>query len=253
MYPLLHEPTLARDVEAVYAGSPDPYQNFVVRMVIAISLQKIEPQYAGVADSYYLAALPFLGAAVKMKNLKTLQCYALMGIYSELTPTRTAAYFVIGLAASLCQTLGLTEEYTIVQGKNGQRADPLEIDMRRRLFWIIMVMEYGLAHSLGRPALCGTRLEHFDVEWFEAIDDMYITAEGILPGPYSVKKWIAMHFFKMRMLGLEIITKLYLKKRSEPKDNHDPWFQAMEEKLYNWQQDSPNYDEGSGYSSEWWV
>ena len=80
MYPIFHEPTFTQDVEDVYNGSTDPYQNYCLRMVIAISLQKMDTQYAGLADSYYLAALKYFEAAIKPMNLKTLQCFGLVGL-----------------------------------------------------------------------------------------------------------------------------------------------------------------------------
>jgi hypothetical protein len=75
MYPIFHEPTFTKDVDEVYNGSTDPYQNYCLRMVIAISLQKMDTQYAGLADSYYLAALKYYEDAIKPMNLKTLQCF----------------------------------------------------------------------------------------------------------------------------------------------------------------------------------
>jgi hypothetical protein len=99
MYPVLHEPTLDKDIDAAYY-TPDqasPYQHFVCRMVIAISMQKIDTQHAGLADSFYLAALKYLEPVVRPMDLKTLQCFALMAEYSLLTPTRTAIYYVVGI------------------------------------------------------------------------------------------------------------------------------------------------------------
>lgn len=116
MYPIFHEPTFTQDVEDVYSGSTDPYQNYCLRMVIAISLQKMDTQYAGLADSYYLAALKYFEAAIKPMNLKTLQCFGLVAGYSLLTPTRTAVYYIIGLGMRLCQALGLHEEKTVTRG-----------------------------------------------------------------------------------------------------------------------------------------
>ena len=46
-----------------------------------------------------------------------------------------------------------------------------------------------------------------------------------------MKKWIAVHFFKMRMLQLEIRRTLYLRKRPEPRSDTDPWFIQMDAKL----------------------
>ena len=106
MLPLLHEPTFRDDVRAVYDGATDPTINFQARLVIAISMQKLDTQYAGLADSYYLAALPYLEAAVRKMNLSTLQCFALIAQYSLLTPTRTAAYWVVGLATEALSRAG---------------------------------------------------------------------------------------------------------------------------------------------------
>ncbi|KAF2010238.1 hypothetical protein BU24DRAFT_73473 [Aaosphaeria arxii CBS 175.79] len=254
MYPMFHEPTFTQDVEDVYNGSTDPYQNFCLRMVIAISLQKMDTQYAGLADSYYLAALKFFAAAIKPMNLKTLQCFALIAGYSLLTPTRTAVYYIIGLGIRLCQVLGLHEEKTITRGPGGRPADHLEVDMRRRLFWCLLTMDYGLAHSLGRPAHFATRQEHIDVNFCELVDDAYITKEGTQPAPHnSLKKWIAIHFFKMRMLQLEIRRKLYQRKRPNPKDDQDPWFAEMLGKMVAWRDTSPEMDGGSGLNKVWFI
>ncbi|CAD0109028.1 unnamed protein product [Aureobasidium uvarum] len=255
MYPALHEPSFAKDVDVVYSGSPDPYQNYIVRMVIAISLQKMDTQYAGLADSYYLAALQYLSPVIRPMNLRTLQAFALIAEYSLLTPTRTAIYYVMGLAVRLAQSLGINEERTITRTASGGTADCLEVDMRRRLFWCTFVMELGLSHALGRPSILATHQDHIDVEFFEAVSDEYITPDGILPGAPrpNLKKWIAIHFFKMRMLQLEIRRKLYQKKRATPKDDKDIWFLQMNAKLESWRDASPTKDEGSGLNKVWFV
>jgi hypothetical protein len=256
MYPALHEPSLEADIEAVYNEEiqSTPYQNFVARMVISISLQKMDTQYAGLADSFYLAALKYLEPCVRPMDLSTLQCFALMAEYSLLTPTRTAIYYVVGIAVRLAQALGLHEEKTITRGRDGNPADPLEIDMRRRLFWCIIVMEFGLSHALGRPAILATDQEHFDVNWFETCEDKYITRNGIDPAATpTLKKWITIHFFKMRLLQLEIRRKLYRSKQPEPRDDNDPWFHQMDAKLEVWRDSSPNKDEGAGFDKRWFI
>jgi hypothetical protein len=254
MLPLLHEPTFKEDLQKVYNGSTDPTLNFQVRMVVAISMQKLDTQYAGLADSYYLAALPFLTGAIQKKDLSTLQCYALIAQYSLLTPTRTAAYWVVGLAGKLCQELGICEEATIETSKSGSRPNFLEVDMRRRLFWIICSMEYGLAHSLGRPSAFGVTVDNLNVNFFQLCDDRYITAEGLLPGHHPImKKCISIHFLKMRLLQAEIRRMLYLRKRDTPVSEQDPWFADMLRRIDSWVSDSPRNDEGSGLSPAWFT
>ncbi|KAI1174903.1 hypothetical protein F4777DRAFT_552307 [Nemania sp. FL0916] len=233
--PAIHERTLTRALDDVYEGSQDPYHNFVVRLVMAISLQKINSTYAGLADSYYLAAMQYFEAVVRPKDLKTLQCLILIGQYSLLTPTRTAVYYIIGLATRISQQLGLADEKTITLGD----PNPLDLDMRRRLGWIVSTLELGLSHSMGRPNGFAKTDDIVDIRWFESVPDANITETGIIPGPPDEKKLVAIHFCKMRLLQAEIRRTLYEMKRSEPRNAQHPWFTAMEEKMKQWLWSSP--------------
>ncbi len=252
LLPTLHEPSFWKVVDDVFQGDADPYKNFALRMVIAISMQKLSPQYAGLADSYYLASLPFLERTIRRMDIETLQSLALMAQYSMVTPTRTAAYWVVGLAVRLCQEMGICEETTIGASKiESSPFDALQIDMRRRLFWIITSMEFGLAHSLGRPS-CAGLYDHIDVRYFSPVDDEYITPSGIISGkPSSNKKLLSIHFFKMRLLQAEIRRKLYLRIRPQPKDDQDPWFTDMEKKMIDWLDSCPTSPEGVGLDKVW--
>ncbi|OQD87495.1 hypothetical protein PENANT_c005G04566 [Penicillium antarcticum] len=252
LLPTLHEPTFRQEVEEVFDGSTDPCQNFQLRMVIAISMQKLSTEYAGLADSYYLAALPYLEPTLKRMDVRALQCLVLIASYSMLTPTRTAAYWVVGTAVKLCQDLGLTEEVTVTKSPCGQPLNPLEIDMRRRLFWIVSSMELGLSHSLGRCSSYSVSHDHINVKFFELVDDRYITVKGITPGAKPVlAKCIAVHFFKMRLLQLEGRRTLYLNRRETPVDDQDPWFSQMLAKLDHWMATCPKNDDGSGLNVKW--
>jgi hypothetical protein len=219
-------------------------------MVLAISMQKLDPQYAGLADSYYLAAMAYMEDVIRPKDIKTLQCLVLIAQYSLLTPTRTAIYYIVGLATRLCQQLGLTEEKTITQGVSLGLVNPLQLDMKRRLFWIVVSLEFGLAHTMGRPNAFATGQDHVDVGFFETVDDENITADGILPGPPSEKKQVAIHFFRMRLLQAEIRRALYQKKRPEPKNDEHPWYAHMEQKLKDWVDASP---EKPNWCKPWFV
>ena len=227
--PILHEKAFADDLDAVFAGDADPYRHFVVNMVVAISLQKMGG-YAGLPDSYYLRAMQHFEDVVRPKDLKTLQCLVLIGQYSLLTPTRTAIYYVIGLATRICQQMGLGDEKTIGLGVS----DPLALDMRRRLSWIVTTQELGLAHSMGRPNGFAKGNDMMNVKFFETVPDESITPEGVRPGPPCERKLVAMYFCKMRLLQAEIRRVLYENKRPEPAHESHPWFGQMEQKLRDW-------------------
>lgn len=215
-------------------------------MVMATSLQKLDTQYAGLADSYYLAAMQYFEDVIKPKDLKTLQCLILIGQYSLLTPTRTAVYYVIGLATTICQQLGLGEEKTIALGIS----DPQTLDLRRRMSWIVLTNEFGLAQVMGRPNGFAKTDDLMDVGFFETVDDENITHDGILPGPVSEKKTFAIHFCKMRLLQAEIRRILYEKKRPNPIHENDPWFATMKGKIEAWRNSAPEKPE---WCRPWYV
>ncbi|KAK3688038.1 fungal-specific transcription factor domain-containing protein [Podospora appendiculata] len=233
--PTLHETVFAQNIDDVFDGDRDPYKNFVVHMVLAITLQKVDSSYAGLADSYYRAAMQHFEDVVRPKDLKTLQCLILIGQYALLTPTRTALYYVAGLATRICQQLGLGEEKTIALGIT----DPQTLDMRRRLSWIVTSNELGLADIMGRPNGFAKGKDLMDVKFFETVDDQCITPEGIQPGPPSERKMIAIHVCRMHILQGEIRRVLYETKKPEPSHNNHPWFSQMEHKLEEWLHSSP--------------
>ncbi|RYO77782.1 hypothetical protein DL762_009043 [Monosporascus cannonballus] len=198
--PIFHERLLGASVDEVYAGNQEPYQNFLVRLVMATSLQKLDATYAGLADSYYLAGMQYFEEVLRPKDLKTLQCLLLLARYSLLTPTRTAVYYIVGLATRICQQLGLADEKTIAIGV----ADPLTIDVRRRVSWSVTTMEFGLSQSMGRPVGLAKTDDRIDVKFFDTVNDANIGEGGIVPGPPDEKKLVAVHFCKMRELQAEI-------------------------------------------------
>ena len=229
MTPILHEKAFEEDLNAVFAGDTDPYRHFVVNMVVAISLQKMG-KYAGLPDSYYLNAMRRFEDVVRPQDLKTLQCLVLIGEYSLMTPTRTATYYVTGLATRICQQMGLGDESTIAVGL----FDPRALDMRRRVSWIVTTQEFGLAHTMGRPTGFAKADDFMNVKFFDTAMDEDITPDGIRPGRPCERKKVAVHFCKMRLLQAEIRRVLYEKKRSEPVHESHPWFLQMEQRLKDW-------------------
>ncbi|EFX00234.1 c6 zinc finger domain containing protein [Grosmannia clavigera kw1407] len=232
--PSLHDRIFAADVEDVFSGTNDPYQNFVVRMVVAISLQKMDTQYAGLADSYYLAAMEHFEDVIRPKDLRTLQCLSLISQYSLLTPTRTNVYHIVGIATRICHQLGIADAESIGRSGGAYGMDPQTLDMRRRVTWAIAMMELGLAETMGRPNGFAKGNDRLDIGFFADVDDEYITEAGIQPGPPSPKKRVAIHFCKMHLHQAEIRRTLYEKKRAEPRSESHPWFAQMEKSIRDW-------------------
>lgn len=207
-------------------------------MVIAISFQKGEAQLAGLADSFYLAAMQEFEEVVRPKDLRTLQCLVLTGQYSFLTPTRSSAYYVVGLATKICQHMGLTDEQTVTT--SGYNLDPLTVDLRKRIVWAVITMENDLAHSMGRPSGFATGHDLINVGFFATVEDNSITEEGIQEGQPAQRKLMSIHMCKMSLLQAEISRTLYEKKNQDPKNDAHPWYQAIDKKLADWRNACPS-------------
>lgn len=97
MYPVFLSSSLLELFNEVYddGGTDDPYKSFVVRMIIAIGLQRLDTKYAGAADSYYLGALTYFEALVRKSSLETLKSFVLIGQYSLLTPVSIRLPFML--------------------------------------------------------------------------------------------------------------------------------------------------------------
>ncbi|KAK4643987.1 hypothetical protein QC761_300760 [Podospora bellae-mahoneyi] len=236
--PVFHETVFAQDLEAVFNGDTDHYRLFAVNMMIAISLAKVD-RWAGLPDTYYLAAMEHFDHVVRPKDLKTLQCLILIVQYSLLMPIKIAVYHVVGLAIKICQQWALGDENTWAMGDS----DLQSLDLKRRLVWIVLTTELGLAHMLGRPSGFSRTGDMIKVKFFETIQDEDITPdatpESILQGRFCERKTIAIHYCKMRLMQAEIRRVLYEQERPARITDVDPWFQQMDEKLKNWLDSCP--------------
>ncbi|KAK4202411.1 fungal-specific transcription factor domain-containing protein [Triangularia verruculosa] len=231
--PVFHETAFSQDIEAVFNGDTDHYRLFAVNMMIAIGLAKVD-RWAGLPDTYYLSAMKHFDHVVRPKDLKTLQCLILMVQYSLLMPIRTAIYHVVGLAIKICQQWALGDESTLAMGDT----DPQSLDLKRRLVWIVLTTELGLAHMLGRPNGFSRTGDMISVKFFEAVEDDVITPEAtpetIQQGRLCERKAIAIHYCKVRLLQAEIRRVLYEQERPARITDADPWFQQMDQKLKDW-------------------
>ena len=257
MYPLFEEASFYASIDAVYSSDSDksslasPFDHFSVRMVLAIAhAGRMEQR----GDGDYMSAIGHVSAALmhaehvlRPGSLASVQAMLLLHEYAMIDPHHFDSWGLIGAASRAMVDLGLHQD-----PPKSTTISKAKLELRRRVFWSVINMDYGLAHSLGRSSCFAMSQEHIDVKWYECADDHFITPEGVKPkAPQSLKKWISIHFHKMRLHQLEIRRKLYQKKRDTPKDENDPWFIEMENKIQEWKDASPEDTIGTGLDKAW--
>jgi hypothetical protein len=154
MFPLFHQPTFMHLVERQY--SPDPYQgsgwwaSLNVALAIAHRLrvmsQLVAPDEDDKAWDYIKNALGVF-AELTMRNTDLLSVQALLGIamFMQGTPNPQPSFLLVSAAIRLSHSIGLHKRGT------GFNLNPIEIEQRKRVFWIAYMLDKDLSIRSGRP------------------------------------------------------------------------------------------------------
>ncbi|KAF5339013.1 hypothetical protein D9611_008711 [Ephemerocybe angulata] len=121
--------------------------------------------------------------------------------------TQHAAF---GEAAHIAVTLRLHEEASY------EGLDPIECEIRRRIFWLLFGADKSMSILLGRP-IC-LRDEDCTVHFPKELDDEYITPSAYLPQPHGKTAIVSGLNYTSRIFALlgEILVRIRVDKRSPP-------------------------------------
>ncbi|KAG8787118.1 hypothetical protein FRC15_009960 [Serendipita sp. 397] len=115
-----------------------------------------------------------------------------------------------GEAAHIAVTLHMHEEASY------EGLDPIETEVRRRVFWLLFGADKSMSILLGRP-IC-LRDEDCTLHFPKEVDDEYITATAILPQPAGKTAIVSGLNYITRIFALlgEILVRIRVDKRSPP-------------------------------------
>ncbi|KAL1715407.1 fungal-specific transcription factor domain-containing protein [Schizophyllum commune] len=121
--------------------------------------------------------------------------------------TQHAAF---GESAHIAVTLRLHEESSY------EGLDPIESEVRRRIFWLLFGADKSMSILLGRP-IC-LRDEDCTVHFPKELDDEYITPSAYLPQPQGKTAIVSGLNYTSRIFALlgEILVRIRVDKRSPP-------------------------------------
>ena len=154
MFPLFHQPTFMHLVERQY--SSDPYQgsgwwaSLNVALAIAHRLRvmsNLVPQEEDSKAWAYLKNAMAVFSELAMRNTDLLSVQALLGmaLFMQGTPNPQPTFLLIAAAIRLSHTIGLHKRGT------GFNLNPIEIEQRKRVFWIGYMLDKDLCLRSGRP------------------------------------------------------------------------------------------------------
>ncbi|WAO95717.1 Fungal-trans domain-containing protein [Fusarium falciforme] len=245
-YPFLHEPTF-RAWEARHYGSSHDVSEigfsssplFFLNMVYAVA-SLLLPNTQSLAEQLYMSAQLFTDILSKdnLESIQALLCYAMYSLRSMDGPS---LWKLSGLALRQCIELG----YHRGIKRLAPTANPLQQEMRRRVFWVANGIDCTVALRLGRPL--GIPIQEIDAEYPSDVDDSAITEAGITSPPRShhsqpaTTMSTAIHVFKLRHIWAQIHTSLF-SGASRSDVEHGAWYPRIRElraELDTWLAEAP--------------
>ncbi|KAI5865469.1 N-terminal binuclear Zn cluster-containing protein [Durotheca rogersii] len=154
MFPLFHQPTFMHLVERQYSN--DPYQgsgwwaSLNVALAIAHRLRvmsNLVPQEEDEKSWAFMKNAMGVFSELTMRNTDLLSVQALLGMASFMqgTPNPQPSFLLIAAAIRLSHSIGLHKR------GSGFNLNPVEIEQRKRVFWIAYMMDKDLCLRSGRP------------------------------------------------------------------------------------------------------
>ncbi|KAK5663112.1 hypothetical protein OQA88_6529 [Cercophora sp. LCS_1] len=154
MFPLFHQPTFMHLVERQY--SSDPYQgsgwwaSLNVAFAIAHRLRvmsNLVPQEEDDKAWGYMKNAMAVYSELTMRNTDLMSVQALLGmaLFMQGTPNPQPSFLLIATAIRLSHNIGLHKRGT------GFNLNPIEIEQRKRVFWIAYMLDKDLCLRSGRP------------------------------------------------------------------------------------------------------
>ncbi len=167
-------------------------------------------------------------------TIQDVQALTLLCAHLRNFPKPGASWMLTQTTISLAVELGLHRSAS--RWAPDALPNTLDIEMRKRTFWSLLAIHVTLSGKLGRPM--AFRMEDFDVEIPEAVDDDLLSENGLdtsRPGNCGFK--VGLQAFRIVPLYLEMYNTIYAVRRQP--ENYVARVNSLEAKLRAWKEAIP--------------
>ncbi|KIW99851.1 uncharacterized protein Z518_10779 [Rhinocladiella mackenziei CBS 650.93] len=225
LYPILHRPTFTRRYHALWQES-QPFQTTLDDVLFHCMLNAIfalgahfQPELEPAArtaksESFFhqcqhLLTLDLLAHG----NLEMVQALLLMAQYLQSTDKPNYCWSLAGLAMRMAQAIGLHLQSTESTAANGQKWDQVELEVRRRVWGMCILLDRVLSMTYGRPLMMHPPMTRQSLVYPSMVDDEFLTRPPEAPGrqPEGIPSVIASYSYTLRLQEIlgEILSAFY--------------------------------------------
>ncbi|KZF24441.1 hypothetical protein L228DRAFT_245371 [Xylona heveae TC161] len=246
--PILHKPTFMTLLNRIYDDPefrPSPAETVMVHMLFAIMFFQYaarnwedasqQSDLNSRSNLHYHYALGFFYQLMSGHTLQDIQALTLICAHLRTFPKPGASWMATSLTMTLAIELGLHRSAKR-WGQTDQQKNLLEIEMRKRIFYSVLAILVSLSGKLGRPM--PLRIEDFDVELPEAVDDDLLSEAGLdTSKPGRCNFAVGVEAFKILPIFIELYSHIYAVRRSP--QTYVETVRRLETKLQRWQDQLP--------------
>ncbi|KAL2157221.1 hypothetical protein VTH06DRAFT_6357 [Thermothelomyces fergusii] len=154
IFPLFHQPTFMHLVERQYSNDPYTGSGWWASLNVALAIahrlrvmSNLVPQEEDEKAWGYMKNAMAVFSELAMRNTDLLSVQALLGmsLFMQGTPNPQPSFLLIATAIRLAHTIGLHKRGT------NFNLNPIEIEQRKRVFWIAYMLDKDLCLRSGRP------------------------------------------------------------------------------------------------------
>ncbi|KXL41553.1 hypothetical protein M433DRAFT_77064 [Acidomyces richmondensis BFW] len=215
---IVHKPSFWQSFERLYSTPPDQYTNEdnkflpLFHSVMAVGHLFGKDDSSSLNQHGYESAIQqgfthfktarHLMDIADCRDLTSIQAVIFMIMFMQSSAKLSQCYAYIGVALRSALRLGLHRAHT-------GTFNPIESELRKRVFWIIRKMDIYVGAILGLPQTLSD--DEIDQEFPLEVDDEYITKDGIRPMPDGSVSLMAAFNAHTRLVQLlqKIVQKIY--------------------------------------------
>ncbi|KAI9728314.1 MAG: hypothetical protein M1834_007718 [Cirrosporium novae-zelandiae] len=238
-FPVLHEPTFMALLTRHYdepGVALSAAEDIMIHMVFAVMFYQSaarnrdkQPQIGDVnqqSNDHYHYCLSRIPELIAKPTWQDIQALAMICLHLRSFPKPGCFSILSSVTLTLAIDLGMHRSFE----RTGQAAhsNPLEMEMRKRIFWSILSMLVMVSGKLGRPMPVSFR--DFDIEIPQPIPDQQLSATGIDPSkPGKCSYLMGIELFKSIPVMAEIYRQIH---RSH--DTPVEQVRILDQKIDNW-------------------
>ena len=186
------------------------------------------------SNFHYHYALGFFAQLVASHTLADVQALTMLCLHIRNLPKPGACWMITSIVLNLAIELGLHRSAR--QWAPSNERSILEIELRKRVFWSILLIHVVVAGNLGRPM--ALRSDDWDVEMFEPIDDDLLSEVGIDTSRPGRCNFLVGHQASMQIpILMDLYNSIYSVKRSP--QNYINTVRRLEGRIRDWKEQWP--------------